>query len=162
MPHARPTTDRAKEALFNIIDQSYYFEDITVLDLYAGLGSISLEFASRGTQSITSVEFNRKSINYISEISKKLDLSLNLISQKVEKYLKYTEETFDVIFADPPYNNFSEIGNLIETITQGKFIKAGGIFILEHQTMTPIDHPKIFDKRNYGQSTFSFFKFDEA
>ena len=161
MPHARPTTDRAKEALFNILDQTYYFEDINVLDLYAGLGSISLEFASRGSQDITSIEYSRKSIYYISEIAKKLDLSIDLKNLKVQKYLKNTDKSFDIIFADPPYKDASEISELIEIISAGSFLNTGGLFILEHQSMSPITHPNIYETRNYGQSTFSFFKFDE-
>ena len=91
MPHARPTTDRAKEALFNILDQTYYFEDIKVLDLYSGLGSIALEFCSRGTTDITAVDFNRKSISYIKELVAKLEMSLQLEQEKVLSYLAKDE-----------------------------------------------------------------------
>lgn len=160
MPHARPTTDRAKEALFNILDQTYYYEDCKVLDLYAGLGSISLEFCSRGCLDVTSVDFNRKSIGYILELIKKLNLKLVLKQLKVLKFLEKDKEQYDIIFADPPYSATPEIHKLIESIASKNKLKEGGVFILEHETMTDFQHPNITEKRNYGQSTFSFFNFD--
>ena len=161
MPHARPTTDRAKEALFNILDQTYYFEDIKVLDLYSGLGSIALEFCSRGTTDITAVDFNRKSISYIKELVAKLEMSLQLEQEKVLSYLAKDENQYDIIFADPPYNDNAEIHALVETISTGNYLRKGGLFILEHQAMTMVDPSFITDKREYGKSTFSFFNFDE-
>lgn len=161
MPHARPTTDRAKESLFNILDQKYYFEDIKVLDLYSGLGSMAFEFCSRGTSDITAVEWNPKSIGYIKEVIDKLQVRLDLKQNKVLKFLDKTDEAYDIIFADPPYNAAAEIKELIEVIANGKYLKPDGVFILEHQTMSTIQHPAIVDKREYGQSTFSFFKFAE-
>ncbi|PCJ64135.1 MAG: 16S rRNA (guanine(966)-N(2))-methyltransferase RsmD [Bacteroidetes bacterium] len=162
MPHARPTTDRAKEALFNILDQFYYFEDISVLDLYSGLGSIALEFASRGTTELTAVEVNRKSIHYISEVAAKLNIKIEIKSSKVLKFLKNQTNKYDIIFADPPYKEAAEIAELVETMTEGDFLNEGGVFIIEHQSMTPISSPNIYETRNYGQSTFSFFKFEES
>lgn len=160
MPHARPTTDRAKEALFNILDQRYFYEDIRVLDLYSGMGSVALEFCSRGAKEVTAVDFNRKSIVYINDVAEKLVTdNLSIRQSKVSPYLKNTSEKFDVIFADPPYNANREIQELIQIISQGDFLTSDGIFILEHQTMTQIDHPARVESRNYGQSTFSFFKF---
>ena len=163
MPHARPTTDRAKEALFNILDQRFYYEDIQVLDLYSGLGSVSLEFCSRGAKQVTAIDFNRKSIAYIKDIAEKLRIdNLSIRQSKVSTYLKNNSEKFDVIFADPPYNATQEIQELIQIISQGDFLTSDGIFILEHQTMTQINHAALVESRNYGQSTFSFFKFVNA
>ena len=160
MPHARPTTDRAKEALFNILDQRFYYEDIQVLDLYSGLGSVALEFCSRGAKQVTAIDFNRKSIAYIKDIAEKLRIdNLSIRQSKVSTYLKNNSEKFDVIFADPPYNATQEIQELIQIISQGDFLTSDGIFILEHQTMTQINHDALVESRNYGQSTFSFFKF---
>jgi 16S rRNA (guanine966-N2)-methyltransferase len=161
MPHARPTTDRSKEALFNILDQSYYFEDLQVLDLYSGLGSISVEFCSRGTTQITAVESHRKSIDYIQSLISKLNLPLILKQDKVLKYLAKDTQQYDIIFADPPYNENAEIHTLVDTIATGNFLKKGGIFILEHQAMVMLDQTFITETREYGQSTFSFFNFDE-
>ena len=160
MPHARPTTDRAKEALFNILDQRFYYEDIHVLDLYSGMGSVALEFCSRGAMYVTAIDNHRKSLDYIKEISSKLNI--DILSIKLSKsliYLKKTTEQFDVIFADPPYNDTREIDELIQLLSQGNYLTPGGIFILEHQAMTQINHPALVESRNYGQSTFSFFKF---
>jgi 16S rRNA (guanine966-N2)-methyltransferase len=159
MPHARPTTDRAKEALFNILDQRYHYDEIKVLDLYGGMGSIALEFCSRGVEDVTTVDFNRKSISYIKEISQKLKVSLKVLSAKVLPFLHTTDEKYDIIFADPPYNMGKEIGLLIELLSERKPFVAGGILILEHQSMTKLDHPAITETRVYGQSTFSFFNF---
>jgi 16S rRNA (guanine966-N2)-methyltransferase len=161
MPHARPTTDRAKEALFNILDQSYYFEDIQVLDLYSGLGSIAVEFCSRGCTQVTAIDYHRKSIEYIKQLIDKLNLPLSLHQAKVLPYLKKCSEQYDIIFADPPYNDNTEIHALIECITDFNLLKRGGIFILEHQAMTAVKSDFLVDRRDYGQSTFSFFNFDE-
>jgi len=163
MPHARPTTDRAKEALFNILDQRFYYEDIQVLDLYSGLGSVALEFCSRGAKQVTAIDNNRKSVAYIKDVAEKLRIdNLSIRQSKVSTYLKNNSEKFDVIFADPPYNATQEIQELIQIISQGDFLTSGGIFIIEHQTMTQINHTALVESRNYGQSTFSFFKFVNA
>ena len=163
MPHARPTTDRAKEALFNILDQRFYYEGIQVLDLYSGLGSVSLEFCSRWAKQVIAIDFNRKSIAYIKDIAEKLRIdNLSIRQSKVSTYLKNNSEKFDVIFADTPYNATQEIQELIQIISQGDFLTSDGIFILEHQTMTQINHTALVESRNYGQSTFSFFKFVNA
>ncbi len=160
MPHARPTTDRAKEALFNVLDQKYYFDQIEVLDLYTGLGSISLEFLSRGCKSVTAIESNYKSIRYISDLVKQLDLNLEIRQQKVLPFLKSCNQQFDILFADPPYQAQAEINELIKTIEQGDYLKPNGVFILEHITSYKINHSKCYDSRKYGQSTFSFFNFE--
>ena len=163
MPHARPTTDRAKEALFNILDQRFYYEDIQVLDLYSGLGSVALEFCSRGAKQVTAIDNNRKSVAYIKDVAEKLRIDNLLIRQsKVLSYLKNNTEKFDVIFADPPYNATREIQELIQVLSQGEYLTPDGTFILEHQTMTQINHDALVESRNYGQSTFSFFKFVNA
>lgn len=159
MPHARPTTDRAKEALFNILDQRYHYNELKVLDLYGGMGSIALEFCSRGVQDVTTVDSNRKSVSYIKEIAEKLNAPLEVLPSKVLPFLNKTEEKYDIIFADPPYNMGKEIGLLIDLLAERKPFAVGGIFILEHQSMTQITHPAITETREYGQSTFSFFNF---
>ncbi len=161
MPHTRPTTDRGKEALFNIIDQHFYFEDIDVLDLYAGLGSITFEFVSREVKSITCIEGNSKSIRYIEEIKQKLAANLEVRQSKVLSYLKSSLNTFDVIFADPPYMAGQEIQDLIKAIENGSYLNNGGVFILEHQSNIKMNHWACYDTRKYGQSTFSFFNFEK-
>ncbi len=160
MPHARPTTDRGKEALFNILDQHYYLDEIDVLDLYAGLGSVSLEFASRGSN-VIAVDSSFKSIRYIKANADKLKCDIPLKQSAVLSFLNRCEAQFDIIFADPPYNATQEIQDLIKTVENGNFLKPNGVFVLEHQTAMPIKHAACYDSRKYGQSTFSFFKFEE-
>lgn len=158
MPHARPTTDRAKEALFNILNQQYYLEDCEVLDLYGGMGSMALEFVSRGAE-VTTVDFNRKSIKYIADVANSFGAELKIRQAKVHSYLKKEDKQYDIIFADPPYNAGPEIQELIKVLENGNYLKKDGIFILEHQSMSSIEHQSIVDSRNYGQSSFSFFNF---
>ena len=162
MPHARPTTDRAKEALFNVLDQRYYFEDMKVLDLYSGLGSIALEFCSRGVTDITAVDLNRKSVVYINEIVDKLNAPLKVRQAKCVSYLNQSEDKYTIIFADPPYNEKQEIDALIESMSTGDYLLPNGLFILEHKSMTQVAHPAIVETREYGQSTFSFFNFEDS
>lgn len=158
MPHARPTTDRAKESLFNILNQSYDLEEVMILDLYGGLGSMAFEFYSRGAQ-VTTVEVNRKSISYIIDIAKNLGADITIKQAKVLQFLKRETSRYDIIFADPPYNAGSEIQKLVTSISEGDYLKEAGLFILEHQSMTQVKHPAISEIREYGQSSFSFFKF---
>lgn len=160
MPHVRPTTDRAKESLFNILNQHYDFSNIRVLDLYSGIGSIALEFCSRGAKEVVAVDFNRKSIQYIRDIAQRLNIQKLQIRQiKALQYLKSTTDKFNVIFADPPYDAHTQIHDLIKQMQHNPILDSGGIFILEHKTMMQLDHPSIIESRIYGQSTFSFFNF---
>jgi 16S rRNA (guanine966-N2)-methyltransferase len=162
MPHARPTTDRAKEALFNILEQRYYLDDISILDLYTGLGSIALEFASRGCERVTTVDFNYKSVSYVLEIANKLEFPIVIKQAKVLKFLMQNTAQFDIVFADPPYQAGKEIQELIAFMENNKLLKPGGVFILEHVNSFPITSKALVEQRNYGQSTFSFFTFDQS
>lgn len=162
MPHARPTTDRAKEALFNVIDQYYYFEQISVLDLYAGLGSISFEFCSRGTSDVTSVDLNRRSVNYLRDVAKQLGCDIKVVMQKALPFLRSCERQYDIVFADPPYADVQELDKLITTLADREVLASGGVFILEHVSSYNVKHPACYESRKYGQSTFSFFKFEST
>ena len=160
MPHARPTTDRAKEALFNILDQYYYFDQIAVLDLYSGMGSMALEFGSRGVENLVAVDWNKRSVHYIKSLASKLEIPLDIIASKAIPYLRSCKTQFDIVFADPPYDNTREIDLLIETVGQVDIVKKGGVFVLEHISSYKVNHPACYDSRKYGQSSFSFFKFE--
>ncbi|GGG56983.1 methyltransferase [Croceivirga lutea] len=156
----RPTTDMAKESLFNILNNQFYIEDIKVLDLFAGTGNISFEFASRGANSITAVDSHAGCIKYISKINEELDFNIDIIKSDVFQYLKRTVEKFDVIFADPPYNldleKFQQIPALVFTNT---LLQEDGLLIIEHSPQTNLsDLPNFKEQRKYGSSVFSFFQ----
>ncbi len=157
---ARPTTDIAKEALFNILNNHYYFEDICVIDLFAGIGSISFEFASRGTKQITSVDKHYGCIQFINSISEKLEMDITTLKSDVYKFLEKTSLTADVLFADPPYNFTTEQFLIIpELIFTRKMLTDNGLLIIEHSKDTDLsNHPNYTYSKRYGGSVFSFFE----
>jgi 16S rRNA (guanine(966)-N(2))-methyltransferase RsmD len=155
----RPTTDMAKEALFNILQNSYLFGDIKVLDLYAGTGNISFEFASRGCQKITAVDTNPHCIRFIERTTIALSFPISTVKSGALEYLEKTSETYDIIFADPPYNQEQvEFENLLNLIVDKALLKKDGMLIIEHSKHTDLSVLTQFEKsRNYGSSVFSFF-----
>ncbi len=157
---ARPTTDMAKEALFNILNNSYYFDEITVLDLFSGIGSISIEFASRGTKEVTSVDVHKKTTHFLNEISDKYDLNLNVINGDVYRFLEKNTKQYDVIFADPPYDFSQEkFEKIIDLVFEKKAITKRGMLIVEHSKKTNLSNNKYFVKeKKYGGNCFSFFE----
>ena len=156
---ARPTTDFAKEALFNILNNDYDIEDLVVLDLFAGIGSISLEFASRGAQDITVVEKDRYHTKFINKMVEELDLfdSVHTIQLDVFKYLKTCNRKFNLIFADPPYD--LESGFEVPTlIFEKELLLPGGTLVYEHHKhVVPVDNEYFVETRNYGNLSFSFY-----
>ena len=158
----RPTTDMAKEALFNILNNEYYFDEITVLDLFSGIGSISLEFASRGTKSIMSVDNHYGCVKFLSKIADEFEANIQTIKSDVYKFLGNTNQQFDVIFADPPYHfpqeQFEKVYNLI---FDNNLLHKNGLLIIEHSKKTDLSNLKYYDKsKRYGGNYFSFFKFE--
>jgi len=156
----RPTTDMAKESLFNILNNSYYFEDLEVLDLFSGTGNISFEFASRGTQHITSVDKHFACIKYINEICNEFDFNITTVKSDVYKFIEKTKLKADLIFADPPYNfsdmDFSKIATLI---FEKDLLKQEGLLIIEHSKQTKLNnHPNFRYEKRYGGNVFSFFE----
>lgn len=158
--NVRPTTDRTKESLFNILNQYFIFEQINALDLFSGSGNISYELASRGVSKITSVEKNIKCIKFIYNISKTLDIKLNIVNSSVLKFLNATKLKFDLIIADPPYSHSKEeIQALIDLVFRKNILNKNGILIIEHHKKSIIsDHKLLFDTRTYGTNSLSFFK----
>ncbi len=156
---ARPTTDFAKENLFNVLSNRYDFEELTVLDLFSGTGSISYEFASRGSRRVVSIESNAVHQRFISETARKLSLdAIQSVRTNVFVYLKHCREQFDLIFADPPYA-LEGVDGLPALILQGGWLKPDGIFILEHSKQKDFSsYPGFFERRVYGSVNFSFFK----
>ncbi len=155
----RPTTDMAKESLFNILNNKVFFEDVKVLDVFAGTGNISMEFISRGVISVDSVDQNRACISYIDKTSKSLKIeNLRAIQSDYKSFFKYTSEQWDVIFADPPYAMKEAFDTLPSIIFEKGLLKKDGIFILEHSEKYSFkDHPNFSEQRKYGRVHFSFF-----
>lgn len=162
----RPTTDFAKEALFNVLNNRYYFDEITVLDLFSGIGSISLEFASRGSQKIVAVDMEANCAKFLSEMAEKLDIEdrLTVIKEDVFKFLeRNTYGGFELIFADPFYDfELEDFLKIIELIRENEWLKEGGELILEHSQNVKFEgNPHLVESRRYGNVNFSFFNFEE-
>src|SRR3546814_749835 len=149
---ARPTTDKAKEALFNIIGGRYDLPDTVVLDLFAGTGNISFEFLSRGCSNVVAVERNFASVQFIRQTVETLAApGLQAIRADVFRFLKTDTGTYDLIFADPPYDlrNFADIAHLV---MERKLLKENGCLIIEHSTLVKTGNLQGFrEKRQYGQ-----------
>ncbi|MGM0648677.1 MAG: RsmD family RNA methyltransferase [Bacteroidota bacterium] len=154
----RPTTDMAKESLFNIL-MSRDFTDDHVLDLFAGTAGVSLEFISRGCHSAAAVEQNQMCIDFIHHLKDKLQLdNLDIIPSNVFRFIPRCQEKFDIVFADPPYD-LDELETLPDLVFAEEMINADGIFILEHDKRYHFNHhPHFSDHRRYGKVEFSFFK----
>lgn len=154
----RPTTDMAKEALFNIIEQKYSIDETEVLDLFAGTGNITLEFLSRGVRNITSVDKHQGCVSFIQEMCKKLNFESQILRADVFKFLKTCYHKYDIIFADPPYDLIN-IPEIIHWVQENKLLNTNGILIVEHSSLQNLSTYKGFlEHRKYGSSTFSFFE----
>jgi 16S rRNA (guanine(966)-N(2))-methyltransferase RsmD len=155
---ARPTTDIAKEGLFNIINNYFNFEDISVLDLFAGTGSISFEFASRGCTNIHLVENNPQHLFFIRKVISELNLK-NIVSirQNAFTFLEKCYSNYNIIFADPPYDT-KGIEKIPELVFKNSLLKQSGWLILEHSKKINLSKYPYFESvRNYGNVHFSFF-----
>jgi 16S rRNA (guanine(966)-N(2))-methyltransferase RsmD len=157
----RPTTDFAKESLFNVLCSNYldFDEGPTALDLFAGTGSISVELVSRGCSKVVCVEKERAHHAFIAGVLKKLgtDVCIPVCGDAFRYIRKGGREPFDFIFADPPYE-LPELGTLPDLILAQNMLKAGGVFVLEHGKTHCFDtHPCFLEKRVYGSVHFSFF-----
>ena len=158
----RPTTDFAKEGLFNILDHKIYFEGLRVLDLFSGTGNIGLEFSSRGAETVLSVEQNRNCIAFQISTIKNLDLEIRVSKQNVFKFLKKeNEKAFDLIFADPPYQS-PELIELPDLVFANNWLDSEGWFILEHGKEHNFEmKPHFRFTRKFGHVNFSFFSASE-
>ena len=165
----RPTTDFAKEALFSIIENRFRLDyaSISVLDLFAGIGSISLEFASRGCKDVTSIEMNARHAGFINATAEELEMNtqVNAMRADVFEYLKKNRnrKTYELIVADPPFEmEVPKYEELISLVLNNNYLKENGVFVLEHQSRTKLQHPNITDTRKYGNVSFTFFKPNES
>ncbi|WP_336069812.1 16S rRNA (guanine(966)-N(2))-methyltransferase RsmD [Mesoflavibacter sp. CH_XMU1404-2] len=159
----RPTTDMAKEALFNILNNQYYFDEISVLDLFAGTGNISYEFASRGTENITCVDQNYGCIKYINETAESFEMSINTIKSDVFSFLENHQQSYTIIFADPPYEfPVEEFAKIPELVFQNNLLEDNGLLILEHSKHTDLSGLAQYShSKSYGGNMFSFFELTE-
>lgn len=160
-PHnitARPTTDFAKENLFNVLENIIDFEGIKALDLFAGTGAISLELISRGCSEVVAVEKASTQVSFIKSVKLKLgDEVLKIVKGDVFKYIETTDQSFDFIFADPPYDHprFEDIPLLI---LESSLVKNGTIVVVEHSRQRDFSQLKGFNQhREYGSVNFSIF-----
>ena len=154
----RPTTDIAKEALFNIISNNFDIEKISVLDLFSGTGSISYEFASRGCNNIISIEKNFKHASFIKNTSKQLNFTqIRTIKADVFTYLNSCKSSFDIIFADPPYD-LKKINEIPEYVFSNNLLNNNSWLIIEHSKQTNFsEQPYFKEVRNYSKVHFSIF-----
>jgi 16S rRNA (guanine(966)-N(2))-methyltransferase RsmD len=159
----RPTTDMAKEALFNILNNSYYFDEISVLDLFSGTGNISFEFASRGCEKITAVDAHYACVRFISETSKHLDFNIDTIKSDVYKFLEKSPSKATIIFADPPYDfDQEQFQKIVDLVFNNDLLEDEGLLIIEHSSHTDLSENQNYNySKKYGGNMFSFFEKEE-
>jgi len=159
----RPTTDFAKEALFSILENTYDMQSISVLDLFAGIGSITFEFASRGCKDVVSVEMNPKHTSFLNSTASELDMSVQVSVQRGDAFdwLKKfrNKKSFEIVFSDAPFEmEEKKYHELISLVLNNKYLKENGVLVVEHQSRMKFDHPNFLETRKYGNVSFSFFK----
>jgi 16S rRNA (guanine(966)-N(2))-methyltransferase RsmD len=155
----RPTTDLAKESLFNILNNHYYLDTISVIDLFSGTGNIAFEFASRGSKNIHAVDGNFNCVKFIDKISNEFDFYINTYKSDVFKFLEKTALKTDIIFADPPYNlEKDKFSKIIEIVFERNLLNDNGILIVEHSKHMDLSVNDFFNySKKYGGSVFSFY-----
>ena len=156
---ARPTTDFAKEGLFNMINNEFNLKETDVLDLFAGIGGITFEFASRGAKKIISIDENYNCVSFIKKTIRELEFKqINVFKNDVFRYLKKYDTKFDIIFADPPYQ-LKNIDQVPKLVFENNLLKEGGILILEHDRNWDFtDHSNFIHHRKYSNVNFSTFQ----
>jgi 16S rRNA (guanine(966)-N(2))-methyltransferase RsmD len=156
----RPTKDMAKEALFNILNNQYYFPDLKVLDLFAGTGNISFEFASRGVDDILAVDVHGGCTRFIDQVATDLKMGIQTLKSDVFSFLQKHSTPYDIIFADPFYDMpLSDFEMLASLVFEKNLLKEDGLLVIEHSKQTSLaDIDQYSESRKYGGSVFSFFK----
>jgi 16S rRNA (guanine(966)-N(2))-methyltransferase RsmD len=155
---ARPTTDFARESLFNILSNRVDFKSISVLDLFSGTGAIGFEFASRGAVVVHMIEKDHKHITGIRHITEKFGFTnIKPVHIDVKAFLKTCRFKYDIVFADPPYD-LEWLTGIPDMVISSGVMKENGFFILEHPKALRFgDHASFYEHRNYGSVNFSFF-----
>ena len=156
---ARPTTDFARESLFNVLNNLIDWEETTALDLFSGTGSVAFEFVSRGCPFVISVEANQNHYNFICKTQDILEAKeLFPIKADVFKYLQSVNQKFDLIFADPPYD-LPELKKIPQLVLEKNILKEDGMFVMEHsKNYNFSEHPHFVKEKKYGNVHFSFFE----
>jgi 16S rRNA (guanine966-N2)-methyltransferase len=160
----RPTTDMSKEALFNVLNNHFSFEGLKILDLFAGTGNISFEFASRGSTPITSVDADFGCVKFIKQVAAEYDFNIAATKSDVFTFLERNKATYDIIFADPPYAlDQKTFDKIVLTVFEKNTLQEDGMMIIEHSKYTKLDHLIHFSfKKSYGGSIFSFFEIEKS
>lgn len=155
----RPTTDKTKESVFNMLNSYFDFEELAVLDLFAGTGNMTFEFASRGCWYVLAVEQNLRAVRYIRETAKEHGMKrVKTMKADAFRFLERTTESFDIIFADPPYD-LPQLGELPESVFNNDVLKPEGWFIMEHSRTHDFSGDDYFvEERHYGRTRVSVFK----
>lgn len=156
----RPTTDYAKEGLFNILTNKLEFDEIKALDLFGGTGSHSYEFVSRGCTDITYVDKFSDAVRFVRKTTAelKIDTEVRIVQMDVFKFITSTREKYDYIFAGPPYG-LPALDSIPDRIFEHELLNDGGLFVMEHNPNHQfLEHPHLIDVRNYGKTIFSFFQ----
>lgn len=156
----RPTTDMAKEALFNILNNQFDFESCTILDLFSGTGNLTFEFASRNAEKILAIDMDYGCVNWVKSTAKKYEFNqIEVRKADVFKLLNQMTGSYDIIFADPPYN-MPNIPQIPVLVAAQKLLKPDGLLVVEHQSNMKLNsQPGYTETRKYGNSSFSFFEF---
>ena len=154
----RPTTDMARESLFNILNNYVDYEECSVMDLFAGTGAVSVEFVSRGAKEVTSVDINNGCTEYMKSVVRQLNINnMHVVRADVFDLLKRAYKKFDIIFADPPYA-LQDLPKLPDIVFGSDVLNEEGIFVLEHPKEVSFEeHPNFWQHRAYGKVNFTFF-----
>lgn len=160
----RPTTDMSKEALFNVLNNYFDFEGLKILDLFSGTGNISYEFASRGSQNITSVDADFGCVKFIKQTATEFDFNIAAIKSDIFAFIEKCQSSYDIIFADPPYALEQKVfEKIVISIFEKSLLNENGMMVIEHSKYTKLDHLDNFSfKKTYGGSIFSFFEFENS
>lgn len=155
---ARPTTDFAKEGMFNVLANSYDFEGLDVLDLFAGTGNISYEFCSRGASKVVAVDIALATQKFLYKMKKEMDIPLTIIKGDVFRFVRNHIGKYDIVFADPPYQ-LDKLDSIPDLVLNQDILKPNGVLIVEHDNYTDFSgHKNLMETRKYGRVQFSFFK----
>ncbi len=156
----RPTTDYAKEGLFNILTNKLAFDEVKALDLFGGTGSHSYEFVSRGCSDVTYVDKFAEAVRFVRKTTAELKIEpeVRIVQMDVFKFIASTRDKYDYIFAGPPYG-LPGLDSIPDRIFEHELLSPGGLFVLEHNPNHQfVEHPRLVDVRNYGKTIFSFFQ----